>query len=136
MRYLIALLAITGCDSGTFARRHGQDEAERIVWSELYSMRGPAPPVEWVDHLLWNGRPGYTIIGSRCQVTEWAPDADVGAIFDGHRIMAAISSTSYAHELMHYKTWIETGDVDPFHWRGDWNLADHVAPGLLVDAGL
>jgi hypothetical protein len=83
--------------------------------------------VEWIHHVMTGGHCGLTIIGSRVQVVDAEKDSD------GYSW--PISTTDYAHELMHYKTWIETGDVDPFHWRGDWNLADNVAPAELLSAG-
>lgn len=132
MRVLLMMtMVLLGCDHGTFDRRTGQDDAERIVWGDLYGMRGAAPPIEWINHPLLAGKMGFTIIGSRCQVV----DASPGQTFDGSDVMP-ISATSFAHELMHYKTWTETGDVDPDHWRGDWNLADNIAAAELVRYGL
>jgi hypothetical protein len=119
---------VAGCDSGTFVKRVGQDKAEKLIWNELYSMKGKAPPVEWIHHFLTGGFGGFTIIGSRVQVSDAAVDDTYG--------LFPISSTSLAHEWMHYKTWIETGDVDPWHWRGDWNLADNVAHEVLAVNGL
>lgn len=128
MRFLvvIALLLASGCDVGTFERRPGQDEAERIVWNGLYGMSGHAPPVKWVHKLvLWNGGGGFTLIGSHVEVADGDPDEQF-----------TISATRFSHELMHYAEWVRTGDVDPFHIRADWRMADHDAPAALGLAGL
>jgi hypothetical protein len=127
-RWLVLAFIIAGCESGTFSRRPGQDRAESIVWNERYGMSGAAPAIEWMSSPLLGGSGGMTWIGWKCQVVESYPDLVPDPL--------PISGTRYAHELMHYRTWIRTGDVDPLHLRGDWNLADNVAVAALAEAGL
>ncbi len=132
MRYLpLFVVLVIGCaPSGTFERLARQDDAERIVWRELYGMLEDAPPpVEWVPSCWGNDGTtcGFTWIGWKVQVAShdetMPPETE-------------ISLTRYAHELMHYRTYLKTGDVDAAHWRGDWDLADNAAMDALVTAGL
>ena len=128
MRALIALLLV-GC--GSFERLPGQDEAEAIVWYHLYGETESPPPVEWMskdDTVGGCALPGWKVQVMRNDTTE----SDNG----GPWITRRFSSTAYAHELMHYRTYLETGDIDAAHWRGNWELANETAPKALWDAGL
>lgn len=132
MRIALLLLGLAaGCaPSGSFARIPNQDRAEQVVWRDLYGMLDDAPPaVEWVDG-CWGSDGltcGFTWIGWKIQVAlhaDYLPED------------APISLTTYAHELMHYATYLRTGDVDAYHWRGDWELADQTAVFALVHEGM
>lgn len=107
----------------------------RIVWHGLYEEAGDPPAVEWVyaDTLVAGSRVwGLCFAGWKVQVKWWeayGTAAPGGA--DGN-----LSRGFLTHELMHYRTWLRTGDVDPAHWRGDWYMADEVAFYALRDAGL
>ncbi len=126
---LVATVMLVGCAAGgSFERITGQDQAEKIVWRDLFGMEDDDPPaVEWIDS-CWNDNVcGFTWIGWKVQVAyrdETMPD------------VPTISTTRYAHELMHYATYLRTGDVDAYHWRGDWELADDTARNALALAGL
>lgn len=138
-RLLILMIAMTtaGCVSGSTGRRPGQDQAEKIVWRAAFGMTDAAPEVEWIQLDDWNAGErveGFTWAGWKIQVADGDPANPVkDCAPDGQWL---ISSTSYAHELMHYKMAATTGDVDAFHLRGDWHLADDVVGQRLIDAGL
>ena len=127
--YLFAM-ATTGCaQGGSFAPIDGQDRAMQIVWYDLYEETGDPPPVEWIPGKCWGADHdtcGFTWAGSKVQVSR-----QMG--YDGY---VSISVTSFAHELMHYRTFLRTGDVDAYHWRGDWDLADKESVTVLVGEGL
>lgn len=128
MRALLVLAMVaTGC--GSFERISGQDAAEQLVWHELYGMENPPPQVEWHFSSERNATlEGGTWIG-------WKVDVTVRVNSDGSMATAAIGSSTFAHELMHYKHWLETGDVDPLHIRADWKLVD-TARAALIRRGL
>ncbi len=126
----VVVILAGGCASGSFERIPGQDEAERLIWNELYGMEGSAPEVEW----FWYGKeiPGE--------------DAVKGATWPGWKIQVEISiweetrmpsrdspiaNSQLAHELMHYRTFVKTGDADPLHFRGDWEMAGEDAVRIL-----
>lgn len=127
---MMLLLLMAGCASGSFDRRPGQDMAEQIVWRGLYGEDSDPPPVEWLDDLVSADAGGITLPGWKVQVTKLNP-GDMLTVEQG-----AISFTRYAHELMHWHTYLRTGDVDAAHWRGDWELANETAFTALWDAGL
>jgi hypothetical protein len=46
-----------------------------------------------------------------------------------------IRLTSYAHELLHWKCYEESGDVDAAHEHADWRLVDR-AVAAMAAAGM
>jgi hypothetical protein len=121
MRFALLLLALTGC--GDFSRLPNQDLAEQVIWREVYGMTEDPPPVEWVHSSETS--PGYQGItlpwGVRC-ACRWIAEAD------GPCDMR-IEQSAYAHELLHWRAWLQLGDLDPLHFREDWNL-----PYVALDA--
>lgn len=132
MRLLPLALALSGCASGSFTRLPGQDEAERIVWHDLYGESNDPPPVEWIDDPDWTIG-GLSLPGWKVQVMR---KDDVSATNGGPFVTRCFSSTRFAHELMHYHTYLRTGDIDAAHLRGDWDLADQTARQALYDSDL
>ncbi len=133
MRALLFAILLTGCVPGSFERLPRQDEAERIVWRDLYGMIGDdAPPVEWfVDEDSTVG--GCALPGWKVRVMrEDSSSSENG----GPMVTRRFSETAYAHELMHYATYLRTGDIDAAHWRGDWELADETAKLALWKSDL
>ncbi len=130
--YLLALLLVSGCVSGSFDRLPRQDEAEAIVWRDLYGEEAAVPPVEWISDDDW----AY----GGCALAEWkvqvqrldTKQRDSG----GEWVTRQFSQTAYSHELMHIHTFLRTGDIDAAHWRGDWELAEETARLALWEAGL
>ncbi len=132
MRALLFPLLLSGCVPGSFERLPRQDEAERIVWHELYGEDGTAPPVEWfADDDSTVG--GCALPGWKVRVLMYS---SISADNGGPMVTRQFSRTTYAHELMHYRTYLRTGDIDAAHWRGDWELADETAPLALWKAEL
>ncbi len=129
---LFVLLAMGCAPTGTFTKVPGQDQAMQIVWRDLYGMLDDDPPeVEWIDGGCWgihNDTCGFTWIGWKVQVavTETTCYVNSNDPFD-----CGISASKFSHELMHYATYLRTGDVDAAHNRGDWNLADWDAVDAL-----
>jgi hypothetical protein len=130
MRGVVAVVLLAGC-AGSFERLPGQDDAERIVWRELYGEEGDPPPVEWLDKDAPVG--GYAFPGWKVQVMR---NDSTTRTNGGPCVTRYFSETAYAHELMHAHTFNRTGDIDAAHWRGDWELADVTAKRALRDAGL
>lgn len=113
---IVALALAAGC-SGSSVPRPGQARALEIVWVHMYGMElGSAPAVEWVAGKdVFAHADGFTYAGWKVVVADK----------DG----APISLTAFAHELMHYRTFLLTGDIDAAHWRGDWKIVDGWEPG-------
>jgi hypothetical protein len=120
---VVLVFAVGGCgvSGGSFAQKPGQAQAVDLVWRQYYGEKGSPPEVEWVNEKsLWGDIVGFTYAGWKVVVA--ADDAEIcGA--DGCGDAYRFSSTAMAHEFMHYRTWLRTGDVDPLHYRGDWGLA-------------
>lgn len=129
MRYLAVCFLLTGCGTGTFTYRTEQSKAEQLIWRDLYGMTADAPPVEWIASAkLDDGDAGITLIGWKIQIAcgSWAQGDDGCGV--------PLRQTPYAHELMHWKSWLETSDVDASHRRADWNLV-RVAEVYMGDEG-
>lgn len=117
MRYLVILLALAGC-TGTTETRPYQDVYVNYVWHNRYGMANHPPEVEWIHE------DGWTVGGSYYDGFTWA----------GWKVQVAcgvkcdwpIEGTALSHELMHERTFERTGDVDAYHYRGDWALAEQV----------
>lgn len=111
----MAILMISGC-SGSFTHRPGQDQAMKMVWNDFYGMTSDPPEVEWISNEGWkiagDYYMGFTWAGWKIQVA------------CGNWCERPISDGIFAHELMHERTFERTGDVDTFHYRGDWHLVD------------
>lgn len=125
---IAVLLLVASCQSGDFNYRPGQKEAEQIVWHGLYGMKDDPPPVEWIGNEGWEvaGQMVYgdTAIGWKVQVACGSPSYEW-----------PIEMTKYAHELIHWKCFLETGDVDVAHSHCDWSLEGR-ANSLLADLHL
>jgi hypothetical protein len=116
-------LVLCGCVEGDFTPKTGQDRALQLVWHELYGMDSEPPAVEWVHE--WEGDfRSHAVCGWKIVVA------------DGPNGILHFSETSFAHELMHCREISRTGDVDAFHYRGDWNLANAEAVDALALFGL
>ncbi len=126
----IVVLLLAGCVGGTYDRVPGQDRAEQIVWHDLYGETGDPPPVEWFPD---DGGylPGWKV---QCGIEHIISPPDL--YMPGPGFDCAISGSSFTHELMHYRTFLRTGDVDASHSRGDWDLADNQAFYALVSQKL
>lgn len=130
MRAFGLILLLVGC-GGDFSTRPGQALAERVIWREVYGMtHDDPPPVEWVhDDQVGAGAGGVTLIGWKVRVACRFPTTGQGpcdypdGALDEWKSLPVVA-TDYAHELMHWRTWLQTGDVDAFHERGDWSLVD------------
>jgi hypothetical protein len=138
MRYVVLVLVLSaGCTGGTLDRVPGQDLADQIVWHGLYGEKGAPPEVEWFHtesgYLPSGGPHGLTLPGIKVQCGI-VPTTCPAGVYSVEPFECSLSGSSYAHELMHYRTYLRTGDVDAGHWRGDWELADSVAFQALIDA--
>src|SRR5262245_23690922 len=125
MRSLVVALCVValGCVDGNFSARAGQAEAVALVWMDMYGMTvEELPAIEWVRTNGW-GEPN--IIGTT--LAGWKIILASGARGDW-----PLYDTGLAHELMHFRTWIQTGDVDPLHFRGDWALANDAASAVTL----
>jgi len=105
------------------------------VWAELYGETHNPPPIEWIDG--WVHFPtrtaGLALPGWKIQVSRNDARTRTGS---GPFVFRQFSTTKFAHELMHYHTYLRTGDIDAAHWRGEWDLADTVASEVLWNADL
>ena len=111
-----AVLLAGGCVSGSFDKRANQDVVTWVVWHDLFGMDREPPPVEWIPLETWgNSCSGMALPGWKVQVS------------CGDGCVDPVEETPIAHELMHMRTFDQTGDVDVFHRRGDWALADAAA---------
>ncbi len=131
---VLGIQVLTGCASGSFAPLPRQGEALAVVWNQLYGEAGEAPPVEWMDGSVTavGETDGMTLPGWKVQVMLYRTTE----IKDGVAIVHDFSESSLSHELMHYRTYLRTGDVDAAHWRGDWKLAGDEAFLALWHEGL
>jgi hypothetical protein len=125
MRIAFALLLV-GCAEGDFTPKPGQERAIQLVWHGLFGRSEVPPPIEWVHAPDVDGYRGRTWPAWKIQVAD-------GTFGDD---LQPICLTSFAHELMHYSEWLRTGDADPLHFRGNWNLVDYDAYLLLAENGL
>lgn len=115
IKYSLTFVLTAACSvGGSFGYQPGQARAEQLVWREIYSMKEPCPPVEWFDmdtiEIAGQQEDGFTWAGWKIQIAT------------KKSCKCGLWVTAFAHELMHYRTWIKTGDVDPFHFRGNWSL--------------
>jgi hypothetical protein len=135
----MGMLLWSGCVGGTFDRVPGQDRAEQIVWHDLYGEDSDPPPVEWFhgDGYLpgATGATGLTLPGWKVQVGYRQTTCPAG-VYSTEPFDCSVSGGSLAHEFMHYRTALRTGDVDAAHNRGDWHLADDVAFQALINSRL
>lgn len=100
-----------GC-SGSFEVRPHQELATHFVWHDVYGRSDEPPQIEWIAaDDLGAGQQGMTFAGWKIML----------ACGDGCTM--PVENTNLAHELMHERTFRETGDVDVMHYRGDWKLA-------------
>jgi hypothetical protein len=128
MRWLTTLLLAAGCQSGSFAPLADQGKAEQIVWRETYGMTNDAPPpVEWITANGW-----WCAQQDRCNGETFPDRVQVAC---GDDCKQSIAFTAYAHELLHYRCYLKTGDLDPLHFREDWSLVDR-AKDAMEAAGL
>jgi hypothetical protein len=126
----LAVLLLVGCGSGSFTPRREQSRAEQIVWRQQYEMSEPPPPVEWVAAVqLPDGIGGRTLIGWKVQVA--CGDSAVNAP-DEDGCGYPIFQTEYAHELLHWRAWLRTGDVDAMHAREDWSAVERANTALSI----
>lgn len=118
-------LALGGCLPSTYGELPGQVRAEDYVWRQFYQMNlSDLPEVEWIKADSWGEHAtGMTWVGWKIQVA------------CGNRCDWPIADTALAHELLHWRSWIRTGDVDAFHEREDWVQADD-AQYCLIEMGL
>jgi len=130
---LLLFLSVSGgcLESGSFAPKPNQGQAIDLLWHGLYGEEGPPPPIAWVDaDFLWGNIEGYTDVS---EVRIAARDMEIcGTSGAACRLGFRFSSTSFAHELMHYRTWKRTGDLDPLHFRGDWDLSTRANHELFL----
>jgi hypothetical protein len=125
MRHLAALAFITGC--GCYTRLPAQDEAEAIIWYQVYGMTDLPPPVEWfADWELARDVTGRTLIGWKVQVA-----CGKGDIY-GDGCGLPIRLTAWSHEAMHWRCWLLTGDVDAAHSNCNWSLVDRAAEAMAA----
>jgi hypothetical protein len=134
MGKVLALATLLAGCLGETSRLEGQDETEQLVWIELYGEDDhPPPPVQWVDRY----GPDTAPTGScSCWGGQALPGQGVWVRYTPRpHSDAPIGLSSYAHELLHYSTWLHTGDADPLHFRADWSLVTE-AQSLLIARGL
>ncbi len=146
MRYLLLLLALSGCLPSSYDTIPGQHDATVIVWDLTYNMLNVDPPaVEWIKQKDLDcddqgsgflGFHGALYLGAiknegRCvgglSWSDWylsqvaLPDNFV------------ISATSFAHELYHMSLWKRYGDADSGHSDPGFG-ANYGYPVGIVDA--
>lgn len=130
----LALLALLA--SGCLARPEGwevpgQDEAVSAVWEATYGRWGDEPPaVDWMTGSDLDPVTGKFFADGDWQYglfTNWQWRIRVGIADPGGQ---PISSTPFAHELLHACLKVVRGDSDHDHLGPDWTEPD----GLLARA--
>jgi hypothetical protein len=128
--FLCSILA-AGCGIGTQERLPKQDEAEAIVWREVFHNHGSPPEVEWVRDLpcaegrgFYLGYPGPETMDCVFGVY-WNPPYDYARV----AIDSSFSASSYAHEFYHAHLRYTTGNSEPQHDGPGWK-----AGGILEQA--
>lgn len=114
---ILVLVAGIGCGDNAFPKKDRQDEAVKLVWTDVYGMTAAAPEIDWVEGAELNcadGRGFQTVIGCKGGLS-WSNSNVVQlAWFEG----LALHQTDMAHEFCHLRSMKLTGDGD----------ADHVGP--------
>lgn len=128
------LVAATGCHN--FTRCPGQDEAEAIVWHQVYERDDDPPPVEWVtgDALDCGNATGFTVFdgaSEKCVLGIYYEAFGYARVARRDTI-EPLHYTAYAHELRHAVV------GDPNHAGVDWTSTGIVsrADKALEEAGL
>jgi hypothetical protein len=121
----LALMLVAGCQSGSFIPIADQEKAEQVVWRGVYGMTEECPPVEWIAKNGWNCAQEWSCTGQAF------PDRVQVAC--GEDCAQSIAFTAFAHELLHYRSYLRTSDLDPLHDREDWTLVDRAHDAMAAN---